>query len=229
MQAKTTDTWVEKLVTRGNLEYDIIDSRRVSKILLVCQNPIPSTIHIYESGPDFMLYTHNKIRWIGNDKPTESSQYSIIYIVQDVSNQQYNIDNCPVCGGNGWYAGIIDEVTGKFEIVSGIDKLTQDVIKFILTVQKGNYGTTLKSIIGKNMSNESALREQITSTISIMEQQYKETQASAIMEGMEVSDSELLDYIYVSELEIDSEAASVYITIHAYSVSRESAKVTLKV
>lgn len=222
---------IEKSITRGSSNFDILEPyKNVKKILLVSQSSNPGTLKLYENLIDYIQYTHNKIKWSGIDSPADGSSYQIIYTVDNNTNMQYSLDNCPLCAGNGWYASIIDEVTGKLEGVTGVDKLTQDIMKFVLTSKNNsNYGTILPAMLRENIQNDSLVKEEVISAISSMEQQYKEFQTTAILNGAIISDTELLDYISVPDVEVDREQSSILVTMHIYSVATEDTEVVLKV
>ena len=89
----------------------------------------------------------------------------------------YNVpsSDCPYCGGTNVKNDLILSATGQLQLVYDIDKLSQQVLKSIIT-KKGknsyfpNYGTTLADSIGTKIATGWTLRSQIVEQLETIKQ-----------------------------------------------------------
>lgn len=111
---------------------------------------------------------------------------------------QTKIQECPRCQGESLIGDIAVDVTGYSKVISGKDKLKQQVIKMLLT-EKGNniqlpeYGSELNTLVGGNLDQYAIvlLQKYITDTLTFL--------ANAQL-GLDIEDSE--KYLGIDALEL---------------------------
>lgn len=223
--------YITKTITRSSESpSDIIDNSGIESIDSVFVNEREYTI-IYEQGIDFKRYTHNKIIWISPDRPQEGTEYEISYISNNFQVNTYDPENCPRCSGMGWYASVIDSANRRSSYVTGVEKLSQDIIKMILTDRDDTgYGTSIaRESKDYNLGNEAELMDKIKLNISNVENYYKDIQASIVADGVSLNPEEILRKIEIEEIFTDINEEAVIVSLIIYNDSLENVEISIKV
>lgn len=222
---------IETFVVRSSGDFDIVDThRQILEILLVCQNRTDELgdtyLNVFEENVDFLQFTHNKIKWFSSDKPVTGSSYKVIYNARS-SVPTYDAETCPICSGNGWYVDTLNRETGGVTYTTGLEKLAQQVIKFLLSEKVGNYGTMITSLVAKSFS-EDELTTAVEQEIMLAESNLIDYQAEIMSSTEALPDDEQLSRLEVVSVELDPETTSAYLTLELYSVSGDSYEVSLR-
>lgn len=124
-------------------------------------------------------------------------------------------EDCPRCAGHGWFGDIVHSYTKK-NISEGSEKLTQEVIKILLTLQYDNYGTLLDSAMKEAFSDPEEYYEILMEMIKEAETEYKMLQLNAAGNA-EIPPEELLDFLEVIEILYfrDSNTFNVRMSAHS--------------
>lgn len=170
-----------------------------------------------------------EITWIGNDEviPQPGDYYDIFFTEKEVTNKGYADDNCPKCGGRGWYVDTISpdgEALVKSEFV---DKLVQDFIKTLLTNSKYyEYGTTLSSLVGQ-IHKDGEVKSKIIMAIREAEEKVKKAQYELSLEGVDIGDNQALRVVNIDELYRNEYGDGYYVKVTLYTRSNLSVSIGL--
>jgi hypothetical protein len=105
-------------------------------------------------------------------------------------------------------------------ILTGISKIVQDFIKILYTYQDENgYGTKIVDYAGQVVVDSNQTCSEIASIIYNATEYYKDLQMSAILDGNNLSDDEILDQAIIDVIEYEEDTGSIYIEIVLYSRS----------
>jgi hypothetical protein len=128
---------------------------------------------------------HNRIKWLV--KPPKKYQVTAKVRFTHVSYINYPPNECPVCGGKGWFVDIIDK-DGKFQTPAGVEKIAQRVVKNLLTevgtqIFDPTYGTRVKRDLMLDSTNDDEqLFNLIRLAVSDVEDVYLSDQQERILE-----------------------------------------------
>lgn len=203
-------------------DYDIIDIGIINSINEVRQGDI-----IYSANLDYELFTHNKIRWIGNSKPSVGTVYTVDYNRLIRQSNEYLIDNCPKCNGNGWYIDIIEN--NNFSDVAGVDKMTQDFMKVLLSKKKGNVGTDMVTLSGREFYGTDEVETRILTAIKEAEDQYKLMQVELLSSGTPLPNDEKLYRININNIEYDDITLKAMVSITLYNYENQKTELNLEI
>ena len=129
-------------------------------------------------------YLHNRIRWIVKPPATYQIKAKIRYTRESYEN--YRPEDCPICGGKGWFIDILNK-NGQFEQPVGIIKVAQRVVKDMLTevgsqLYDLEYGTELKKQALFYTGEDDELFNFIRMIVSEVEDNYLTDQQNMILE-----------------------------------------------
>jgi hypothetical protein len=129
-------------------------------------NPLPETF--YEA------YLHNRIKWLV--EPPLSYVVTVLIRYTNGKSVTYNPTECPYCQGKGWFVDILDN-DEKFGLDSGIEKVSQRIVKDLMTelyssVLNLEYGTVLKQTVASASKDDEAIFDDIRMVISEVEDRY---------------------------------------------------------
>jgi hypothetical protein len=224
------------LVRSSDLNYDVIDSNNiVSSITSVYkdQDGSEDLKYYYQPHLGYEPFTHNKIMWVGIHKPNPGDTYIVDYETTKLTATQYDDpENCPRCGGKGWYVGLLDNDENKIYSVTGINKMMQDIIKIMLTIKNSNYGTLIPSMAGTQSADIDTMVTQIASAIRDVESQYMKMQLDLIANGAPLPDDEKLYKIEIRDIQTiqgSEQDSTFFVSITAYSVSGQSVDVDINI
>lgn len=203
-------------------DYDIIDIGIINSINEVKQGDI-----IYSANLDYELFTHNKIRWIGKSKPSVGTVYTVDYNKLTRQSTAYLIDNCPKCNGNGWYIDIIEN--NNFSNVAGVDKMTQDFMKVLLSKKKGNVGTDMVTLSGREFYGTDEVETRILTAIKEAEDQYKLMQVELLSSGTPLPNDEKLYRININNIEYDDITLKAMVSITLYNYENQKTELNLEI
>lgn len=210
---KTPRIVSEQLATRASdVDFDVISSQLVSGILRVWDEG-----RTYMTGIDYEQFTHNKLRWTSINVPPAGREYFVDMEVVDGDARQFALEDCPRCGGNGWYIDIVDNSTNRMMKSYEENKLIQDFLKILLTKKSAGYGTDLLDIPGREMRSVDDTRSQIVSAVQDAERQLKAIQLSLVASEVELPPEEKLYRIDINSLEFDEDSSHFFITLTAYN------------
>lgn len=187
---------------------------------------INNAIEYFYQDIDF-TFANNTLTWIGN-KP--QNQYYVEYFLKTRIIKTYDIDDCPLCNGNGWYVDLTDISAQRINKVSGMSKLVQDFIKLLLTeTTDDGYGTDLIKLSGQEIYDWQITQQRIFDIIKEAENKYKQIQAMSIGAQYQLSDEELLSQVIVEDIIYDEEFSGFYVSLVLISVAGEGTRLNLKV
>lgn len=156
----------------------------------------------------------NIIEWT-NDKenPLPGESYYIRCSHIKTSINKFTADNCNRCNGNGWYSDLI--ASGKANLVSGAEKLSQDFIKILFTEKDENgNGSDIKNVLGRNVYNEVELGLNISMAVEDVVTQLKNSQIELVNNGATLPDDEAIEDVEIKDVIFIREEAACYVTIN---------------
>lgn len=153
------------------------------------------------------------IKWYSDVIPPEMYMANINYA--RTINKLYGENECPRCGGEGWYVGIFEDGNINPSVVSGGNKLIQSFLKYIYTRKlDSGYGSRMTSIPGKyNMSDSELINIAVQNELMSFKDYYTDKISTAILNGHKVDDSERLVSQAVSNIEIDEENRAIKVSV----------------
>lgn len=130
--------------------------------------PVPVLKEYYET------YLHNRIKW--NVEPPLTYIVAAYVLFSNKPVETFSLIECPRCQGNGWFVDILNS-KGSFSESEGIMKITQNVIKDLLTEYQSNvlnlqYGTLIKSTISSAIKEDDLIFDEIKLIVSEVEDRY---------------------------------------------------------
>lgn len=125
---------------------------------------------------------HNRIKW--SVKPPKKYLVEAKVKYTHTSFQTYLPQDCPICNGKGWFVDIMDK-NGVFQVVTGIEKIAQRVVKDLLTEKHSQifdfeYGEEIKREMIRGSSDDERLFNIVRMAISDVEDQYLNDQQNVI-------------------------------------------------
>lgn len=140
----------------------------------VISSPLPE----YSYEP----YVHNRIKW--NVVPPQEYEVTIWVKFAESRKKTHEARSCPHCQGKGWFVDIIDN-SGRFHLDEGIEKITQRIIKDLLTELYSSrlnleYGTLLKQTVAAQSTDDEMLFDDIRMIVSEVEDNYLSRQSEFV-------------------------------------------------
>lgn len=153
------------------------------------------------------------ILWYRGVTPPDMYMLNIDY--SRTVNKLYEENECPRCGGEGWYVGVFEDGNINPSSVDGGNKLIQSFLKYIYTRKlDSGYGSRMTSIPGKyNMSDSEIINMAIQTELMSFKDYYTDKISTAILNGQKVSDSERLVSQTVSNIEIDEQNRAIKVVV----------------
>jgi hypothetical protein len=184
------------------------------------------TIYYYE-GSDFKIVGPNLIQWItGGKSPLPAALYKVEYLKSIKTIIQYSQEKCSKCNGMGWYVDITNKTGATMNKVTGIDRITQDFIKLLLT-EKTDGSFDIYSICGKE--NYGNTNDEIASYIKECETSYLQRQTQMVSIITNVEDKDLLKKVIINEIEYDKELNGYFVSITLLTNGGTTTNVGLKI
>lgn len=205
---------------------DLIGDTVVSSVLCVYQM-LTNAMKFFIDGTDFQLINNNSIKWLAEGvAPEDESVYFVEYISSRRVAESYELEACPRCAGNGWYAGILESSS---VILSGLDKTVQDFLKIIFTDKDAStgYGSSFSSILGSPITSEYDMVTEVTAALNDCVTQLQNRQASATSSGVTLSDEEILVSVELTDYEYDAINSGLIVEFTFKNASNNSATLTL--
>ena len=162
---------------------------------------------IFTEKMDYELLAGNKIRWLGVKRPKAHIPYVVEYVQKIVSFKTFLPDECEKCYGLGWYGCFQNLSTNQPSRATGIDRITEDIIRFILTPYNENtgYGSEFLDLLKGSYVAIDDIENYATAEIERITQAYKSIQTNEIMNGASYEDEDKLDNIEVDKVEFDTD------------------------
>jgi len=213
-------------VTKGVSDTDVlVEDGAVTEITDVYQID-EATAKIFIKGVDFEPFNYNSIKWVSDFRPVDGSVYIVEYVISKRQAISYEIEECPRCSGNGWYAALFPK--DESILVSDINKTVQDFIKILFTdKQTGTgYGSNFNQLLGKPITSADDMITEVTAVINDCVVQLQNNQASAISAGSTLSDSERLLSVDLIDYEYDRVNSGITLTMSFQNAAGDSAELT---
>lgn len=202
-----------------------INMKRIDKVMSYDKK------RVFTKGVEYnQNVSSNIIEWTNNDNvPKPGEKYLIQGHYIKTTMTKYKPNECKRCAGNGWYVDIFGGET--VNSVSGADNLIQNIVKILFTEKQDDedYGSRISSIIGKNVYNNIQLSADIADAISDCEQQIKDSQSSAIANGVSIPEDEMLDSLSVEKITFSEETQTCYLTVKIINSSKQFVLFTFKI
>lgn len=215
-------------VTKSSLsDTDVILSDGTISSIIAVYQLLTDSVKFFIRDIDFEISDYNSLVWIeGASAPADNSQYIVEYVISHRIAENYEIEDCPRCSGNGWYASLL--IQNNAVLVSGINKTIQDFIKVIFTEKSSDtgYGSDFNNIIGSPFTSEEAVISEITSVINDCVTQIQNNQSSAITSGATLEDAERLVSVDVVDFEYDSVNNGLVVSLEFKNAANQTATLT---
>jgi len=213
------------LIRSFDKDYDIIESGAIIYgISSVYQGDV-----IYLQGYHYVLFAQNRIQWVGDVKPLAGSVYTVGYEIISITNHNYLQENCPRCRGNGWYVNALEELSYRFNKTTGLEKLSQDYTKILLSKKSEGVGTILRDMPGREIRNEEQGKDSIASAVRDAEEQCKLFQLELVSSGASLPEEEKLDRIEIEEILYEEQSQSFYVDIIIVNGVSSAARLSISV
>lgn len=200
------------------LPYDYITHGEVVTKIDYVSQVMDGKIRVFKEGVDFVLYTTNKIKWLGLNRPHPDYPYYIEFFVQKYDIKNYNEKGCPRCYGLGWYGSLQDAVTKQAKKVTGVHKIAEDIMKIILTpIDDEGYGSNFPEMNKSLYVSPETVEDQARSEIHRIEVYYKNVQAADISRGAEYDAEDILYAISIDSVHFDIGTSSLNMVITVYN------------
>jgi hypothetical protein len=209
------------------------DNLLIIRIDLVYKQNSDGAKTYYYNGTHYnQTVSTNILEWITSaaniPQPGEHYFMQCLYIKIDVN--KYIPEECPRCGGNGWYVNIIDTAGSSIQIVDGSSKLAQDFIKILYTDKNtSGYGTSIRDVIGMPIYDPKSIYSEIVSSIKDCEEQIKKSQKEASINGINISEEEILSSITVNTIQYVKDQATFYVSVSLINVLGTAIKFNFKI
>lgn len=211
MQAKKTMTitnaYCSEILIDDLSDSDIISPKDIiKKILKVSQGEEGKEGYMeFEEHLDYELFDGNRIRWIGQNRPKAHVPYIVEYSRLEISYKTYLPDECEKCYGLDWYGCLQNLTTKQPSRATGVDRITEDIIKFILTPynEDTGYGSEFLNLLKRNYIQLDDLETYAVSEIERITNAYKALQTNEILKGASYEATDILDTIEVDKVSFD--------------------------
>lgn len=138
-------------------------------------NPLPEGL--------FEPFLHNRLKW--TVKPPITYQVTANVRYTGDQYQRYSPNECPLCGGKGWFIDLLNK-DGAFIQPVGIIKVAQRVVKDFLTelgssIFDSTYGQRVRDDLVNYASDDAQLFDFIRLAVSSVEDNYLNNQQNVIL------------------------------------------------
>lgn len=210
-QAKKTITitgaYCSEILIDDLSDSDIISPKDVIKqITRVSQGEEGTENYVeFEEHSDYELFDGNRIRWIGQNRPKAHIEYCVEYVKREIVYKSYLPDECEKCYGLDWYGCLQNLTTQQPTRATGIDRITEDIIKFILTPynEETGYGSEFLNLLKQNYIQLDDLETYAVSEVERITSAYKALQTNEILNGATYETTDILDTIEVDNVVFD--------------------------
>ncbi|MCX8074108.1 MAG: hypothetical protein N2749_00790 [Clostridia bacterium] len=175
---------------------------------------------------------NNAIEWVlTSDMPSPGEEYYMQCLYVKISVEKYEDYKCPKCGGNGWYVNFLDTSNKSIKKLDGAIKLLQEFIKVLYTDKnpKTGYGSNINNVITQSVYDPSKVYSDIISSILDCEEQIKNIQKKAIMDGIEIDDQEKMLKVVVNKIQYVRDENCFYVSVSIYNVLGKAVKFNFKI
>ncbi len=211
MQAKKTMTitnaYCSEILIDDLSDSDVISPKDViKKILRVSQGEEGEEGYVeFEEHLDYELFDGNRIRWIGQNRPKAHVLYAVEYSKLEISYKTYLPNECEKCYGLDWYGCLQNLTIKQPSRATGIEKITEDIIKFILTPynEDTGYGSEFLNLLKRNYVQLDDLETYAVSEVERITNAYKALQTNEILNGASYEATDILDTIEVDKVSFD--------------------------
>lgn len=168
---------------------------------------------------DYELFDGNKIRWLGKNRPVAHKQYVVEYSKVEIKYKTYLPNECEKCYGLGWYGCFQNLTTKQPSRATGIDRITEDIIKFILTPynEDTGYGSEFLNLLKQNYIELDDLETYAVSEVERITNAYKALQTNEILNGAKYEDGDILDTIEVDDVSFDVGTLRLSLALTVYN------------
>lgn len=227
---RITGAYIRDSFVKELLPFDYITHGEVVTKIDYVSQVMDGKVRVFKEGIDFMLYTTNKIKWLGINRPHPDYPYYVEFFVQKYDIKNYNEKGCPRCYGLGWYGSLQDAVTKQAKKVTGIHKIAEDIIKIILTpLQEDGYGSNFPEMNKSLYVSPETVEDQARSEIHRIEIYYKNVQAADISKGAEYDAEDILYAISVDSVKFDIGTSSLNMVLTVYNNRGRGEKVNFNI
>lgn len=176
---------------------------------------------------DYELLAGNKIRWIGINRPKAHIPYVVEYVQKIVSFKTFIPDECEKCYGLGWYGCFQDLSNNQPSRATGVDRITEDIIRFVLTPynEETGYGSEFLNLLKENYVQLDDIETYATSEIERIIEAYKAIQTKEIMNGASYANEDKLDTINIDNIHFDVNSLRLYMALTVSNTKGEQTTV----
>lgn len=227
---RITGAYIRDSFVKELLPFDYITHGEVVTKIDYVSQVMDGKVRVFKEGIDFVLYTTNKIKWLGINRPHPDYPYYIEFFVQKYDIKNYNEKGCPRCYGLGWYGSLQDAVTKQAKKVTGIHKIAEDIIKIILTpLQEDGYGSNFPEMNKSLYVSPETVEDQARSEIHRIEIYYKNVQAADISKGAEYDAEDILYAIAIDSVKFDVGESALNMVLTVYNNRGRGEKVNFNI
>ena len=142
---------------------------------------------------DYELFGGNKIRWLGKSRPHTHSEYYVEYVKKEITYKTFLPDECEKCYGLEWYGCLQNLTTNQPSRATGIERITEDIIKFILTPynEATGYGSEFLNLLKNNYVELDDLETYATAEVERIVNAYKTLQTNEILNGASYNNEDI--------------------------------------
>lgn len=215
-----------KIITASGSDIDrIMSEHPVKKLLGVVQSGIDYTINV-----DVIKVGRDAIRWLSFNRPDQGENVTVFFVEQTSTTTAYSLQECPRCNGRGWYVSVKNE-NEEMEKVSGLESLTQEYIKLLLTYMGENrldltYGSELLMLPSENLIRSEDVVDRVRIILKESELKLREIQTSKLRL---IPEDEQLKKIEIKDVVYNQTLRRVFITLKIISQTMDELETTFGV
>ena len=185
----------------------------------------------YFEGIDYKIKSPVSIQWLeGANAPSDGETYIFEYINMEKNFGQFSNEDCPKCGGNGWFISILNETGLTVKKASGSYKLIQGFVKLLFTEKdEGGYGSDIHQLSSQPLYRKDDFTAEIMRIVYECELQFKQLQLSRANFSDKITTDEKLRSATVVDTFYDSAAQGFYATIVLKGESGNTASLSIGV
>lgn len=164
---------------------------------------------------DYELFGGNKIRWLGKSRPHTHSEYYVEYVKKEITYKTFLPDECEKCYGLEWYGCLQNLTTNQPSRATGIERITEDIIKFILTPynEATGYGSEFLNLLKNNYVELDDLETYATAEVERIVNAYKTLQTNEILNGASYNNEDILDNINIEDISFDVNELRLFLAL----------------
>ena len=164
---------------------------------------------------DYELFGGNKIRWLGKSRPHTHSEYYVEYVKKEITYKTFLPDECEKCYGLEWYGCLQNLTTNQPSRATGIERITEDIIKFILTPynETTGYGSEFLNLLKNNYVELDDLETYATAEVERIVNTYKTLQTNEILNGASYKNEDILDNINIEDISFDVNELRLFLSL----------------